>query len=126
MFTEGDDLKQEGKDYNKVKSIMIFKNLKQKAKAKIIQEAVDLRYRGSYIQKFLHDAKNIYTEADFNKMTQHGLIIKEIKTDQNTMELVLIRGDDKFEKVKNSCSDYERNQNFMTSVVHHRTIQLQQ
>ena len=51
-LTEGDDLLEEGKDYNTVNRIMLSKYSKQKTESKIIQEAVDLRYSESYIQNF--------------------------------------------------------------------------
>ena len=109
-FTEGDELKEEGKDYATVKSAMLAKYSKQKSEAEIIQDAVDLRYNGSDVQSFFREAERSYTDAGFNSMAQFGLVMKAIKSDQKMLEFVLVRGDDSFEKVKKSCLDYERNQ----------------
>ena len=109
-FTEGEDLTEEGKDYSNVKKAILAKYSKQKTEAEIIQEAVDLRYRGSDVQNFFREAEKLYAEAGFNSMAQFGLVMKAIKTDQKMMEFVLVRGDNTFEKVKKSCLDYERNQ----------------
>ena len=89
---------------------MLSKYSKQKTEAEIIQEAVDFRSSGSNVQNFFRDAMKLYAEAGFNNMAQYGLVMKAIKSDQNMMELVLVRGDDTFEKVKKSCLGYERNQ----------------
>ena len=70
MFAEGDELKGEGMDYRKFKNVMLSKYSKQKIKAEIIQEAVDLRYSESDVQSFFRDAEKV---ACRSKIQQNGL-----------------------------------------------------
>ena len=110
-FTEGDGLSQDGKDFAKVRQAMIAKFSKKKTDAEIIQEAVELRYDGGDVAKFFRDADKMYEEAGFNDKAKYGMVMKAIRPAPKMLEFVLVRGDDTFKEVKDSCLDFERNQN---------------
>ena len=111
MFTEGSQVTEDGKIYSNVKSKITAKYSKEKSDAEIIQDAVDLKYSGSDVQAFFRKAEKLYQKAGFGEKAQYGMILKAIKTNKKMLDFVLVRGDESFEMVKESCLQYEKKQN---------------
>lgn len=70
-----------------------------------------LKYPGRDVQSFFRKAEKLYRKVGFGDKAQYGMILNAIKSEKKIMESVLFRGDKSVEKIKDSCLEYQKNQN---------------
>ena len=109
-FNDDNAPTKEAKSFQLVKKALLEKFSRKKKESETIKEAVNLTYKGEDVKEFFVRAKKLYKEANFNEGTKHGMIMEAIKSDQSSLQFVLLRKVITFDDVKETCPEYAEHQ----------------